>query len=117
MTREQVKQLSDEEVRIKVAELLGWTGCQTAQVTCDEPRGYNPKWVHRKSPWRSVIPNYPRDLNACHEMEKVFGCELGVYEYNLQQICGYGYMCGAMASARERCEAFILTREVENDTK
>ena len=143
MTHAQVKALTDEKIRIKVAELLGaeWyvdfasivllagkdykeSPCTFRQVLvfCPDGNGYQDgervglyyaghDCKHPKDGCGRNVPNYPQDLNACHEMEKVFGCELGVYEHNLKQVCGYGYMCGAMATARQRCEAFIITME------
>lgn len=76
---EQIQQLSDDELRIKVAELLGWR--------FQKARGWALRlldWLHRdrgtvalppgvSSQWRGIsprgVPDYPNDLNACHEME------------------------------------------------
>jgi len=119
MTNEQLKSMSNEEIRIKVAELLDWTECQPASVTLDEPRGYNPAYADRVNPWRTVIPNFPEDLNACHDIEDTL-TDIQFCKY-VQILCGHtttgeriqwtgpdaGRAC--RASARQRCDAFILT--------
>jgi hypothetical protein len=116
MTLEQVKALTDEELRIKVAELLGWV-----------------KVPHRSRPltgkefsidsqgiaWTSIDPemlDYPKDLNACHEMEetlideqKRFLYEVTLHSLNVSHELGISVWETVHASARQRCEAFVLT--------
>lgn len=128
MTLEQVKVLTDEELRIKVAELLGWQcivseeisdgmdlvgfspdGTFDTAVNAGEYRGYG------SLGYRFVLPNFTKDLNECHEMEKALWSAPDrwlKYVDLLQTRKDYenGAACAwVSATARQRCEAFILT--------
>ena len=128
MTLEQIKQLSDDEIRIKVAELLGWLEIENDMVVLNvyELRGLTPDNTHiAHERWRISIPQYPKDLNACFEMEEIL-TDIQFCKY-VQILCGHttigvkiqwggpdaGRAC--RATARKRCEAFILTMTGEND--
>ena len=106
MTLEQVKQLSDDEIRIKVAELLWW-------YIADAKNGLGVAhgqaiWPHTVKP----LPNYPQDLNACHEMEKTLS--LGEKCYYVDLLQGkMGSLEWGFATARQRCESFIAVKERE----
>ena len=114
MTTQEVQALTDEEIRVKVAELQGWEN------------------VHRFNKWqeggpasckdgdlvgdfngrtRCHLPNYPADLNACHEVEKMLTNEQWpAYSSTLWRITNQApsnYECHA--SARQRCEALLIT--------
>lgn len=87
----EIKAMTDEELRIKVAELLG---VMPPSVAC-----YG----------MSEVPNYPADLNACHEMEKaLLGDNWHDYAALLKSTAQFRWH----ATARQRCEAFVATMEV-----
>ena len=120
MTLEQVKALTDDEIRIKVAELMGWERFPDK----DMPFGHT-YWArfehgHFKKDTTehgNKLPDWPRDLNACSEMEKTLWHtpEMWLNYVNLLQTrkdYDNGAACAwVSATARQRCEAFILTRE------
>lgn len=109
MLRVAIQELTDELIRLRVAELLGWRRC--------ENRKNQGTWYGQRPPeyngW-SLLPDYPNDLNACHEMEETLN-ESGQdrFTYLLSILVGEGnagYRWRfARATARQRCEAFILT--------
>ena len=117
MTLEQIKQLSDEEIRIKVAELLRWKNIRvdwdyfdyqddTGLVATNEI-GYT-----------LPLPDYPRDLNACFEMEETLDdSQKDSFEYVLGIVIGPSRERWRWhllhATARQRCEAFIAVKERE----
>ena len=162
MTTEQVKELSDEQIRIKVAELLGWVAWKAGdpflvgQIFADTKfNGYKRKvthiynegvalnvgesplyeskrfgvgcefepingWHSPKGEWVLTPPNFPINLNACHEMEKVVRKDheyTGWYLDALKNILdshNHQHSCKVytiFATARQRCEAFILTMD------
>lgn len=100
MTTETSK-LSDEELRIKVAELCGTLacpGCGWKEVEC---------WSHNHK-----APNYPADLNAMAEAEKMLTDEqCWIYDKRLQiAMMGGSERSGWLwqAKARQRAEAFVV---------
>lgn len=123
MTPDHKTGMTPEAQRIAVAEACGWN---IQDAAC--PTGVR-MWTHPKHPygWRadSDLPNYPADLNAMHEAEKVLTfSQRAEYAVNLQEILGcciVGYVSGdyhnelrqlakfAGATAAHRCEAFLRT--------
>ena len=131
MTIEEVQDISDDELRIKVAELCGWSikrelngelSCKykdLPSVWCTEQIGVLP----------AAVPNYPQDLNAMHEACKSQNTHQG-WNYDgpladglprsfvmwlddvVHSGCAecekstYGLIT---ATARQRAEAFVLT--------
>mgnify|MGYP003627043662 CR=1 FL=1 len=111
MNLKQIQALSDKELNIKVAELLGWksamlnVGVHHEKVLC---------WRSPTSMWMTEgdgsygMPNYCNDLNAMHDAEKA------AFDWNT-----FGSYCGELdvvdenhgitATARQRAEAFVLT--------
>lgn len=91
MNIKEVQDLSDEEIRIKVAELDGLTVEGNAES------------------------DYPNDLNAIHEVvEKLREQDNGLwFDYGsaLIEICG-STMNSIQAKARLRCDAFVLAMEL-----
>ncbi len=100
--------MTKEEMRIAIAEKCGWTAI-TSDMVGNTPNG-------RSNADHRVIPNYPEDLNACHEMEKVLDQYYQLhYCAELWKVCNgtlpsFGntlYLMGYIhASALQRCEAF-----------
>ena len=97
--------MTDTEIRIAVAEACGWTRLETLEIN-GEVYGFK----HGKpTPYKSLVPDYPNNLDAMHEAEKALPTEkqreylqyLGLNAYSSWPVCH--------ASARQRCEAFIKT--------
>ena len=122
MTLEQVKAMTDEELRIRVAELLGWTNiCEESHYSYDDMEHCDVLCGVSKTGCKDEVPNYPRDLNACHKMEETL-TDIQFCKY-VQILCGHtttgikiqwggpdaGRAC--RATARQRCEAFIIAKE------
>lgn len=72
---ELVAKMSDDELRVKVAELCGWT--ELERQFKDRPPEHSPLLGVMPVPSifggkaRIYVPNYPADLNAMHEAEKL----------------------------------------------
>ena len=123
MTTEEVKKLTDDELRIRVAELRGYKRASMLQPGTGLPLWEHPtEMVHATDgtplfPHRVIasnLPNYPQDLNAMHEVEDALTEE----QYNrfcdiLWNMCGgaSGKFGAIHSTARQRAEAFVLTME------
>lgn len=98
--------MTDEKMRVKIAEVCGWTVLDVPVLDA----GFA---SYAKDPNGCLcpsVPNYPQDLNACHEMEDVLFEMVNTNEeaYYHLLICitsGRPYR----ASSRQRCEAFLRT--------
>ena len=94
--------MKPEKQRIAIAEACGWT-----EISDWKAAGINGQ--HPTEPWTDVIPDYPQDLNAMHEAEKVLTREQEKeYAYQLEAACcplEYGWH----ATAAQRAEAFLKT--------
>jgi hypothetical protein len=119
--------MTDNELRIKVAELLGWR--KTTYRALGYSRGYIDAevWIAPDGSQHDLyeddstgdpypFPDYPNDLNACHEIERTLTYnQCSRYEDVLLLIWKRGTMyCHADAmrchiTARQRCEAFVET--------
>ena len=70
MTLEQIQALTDDEIRVRVAELMGWREIPWSELT--NPREAREQKLFCRSnedhrcEW---LPNYPADLNACASFE------------------------------------------------
>lgn len=113
---DKVRALSDEELRVKVAELDGWKR--------DKQTGYFLGDTES-------LPNYLHDLNAVHEIEeKLDGDQVSAYAkllgrhhptYCVKVLDGrdpeedfwYETFTLIHATARQRCEALVLTLSPE----
>lgn len=119
----QPSEMTDDELRIKVAELCGW---ERGPKVSSWIGVANSCW-HRKSEqdgWQDNPPDYPQDLNACHEMEEHIP-ENKWFEWcgNMAKVCGVERESSDMtigeivhrtfstnrATARQRAEAFVMT--------
>lgn len=75
-TSKELEALPDDELRVMLAELCGWK-----KLASPEPLLWTRDGVQHvvgHAPWRGPdgrlkqdedLPNYPQDLNACHELE------------------------------------------------
>ena len=115
MTLKEVQALSDEELRIKVAELAGWhsVGMRPYASTV-HPLGVERGqtiWPHTLKP----IPNYPQDLNATHKLLLALTQNqlMEVRFRLLDMLCpdNDGFEAILIATARQLCEVVVLTME------
>lgn len=117
--------MTDQQIRIAVAEVMGWRFVRKER---DDNRMIDPKGHYSST---DSIPNYPADLNACHEMEKILTREQRIEaRWHLVQITDDNYTTWEPheyktldiwemslsdidaclnATARQRCEAFLRT--------
>jgi len=114
MNSEEYDKLSDEEKRIKIAELCGYKAQEGRVDGLGRPflrLGETGRYLHI-----SEIPDYLNDLNACHEFEELI---VGDVEKELRYL---GHLNEATrdnklgmfrATAEQRCKAFVLTMEAE----
>ena len=97
--------MTPEAQRIAIAEACGWTDIFHNSF----PRG----WLGRKPNEDRdsyLIPDYPVDLNAMHEAEKVLSVrEKQNYISTLRNICVVAGCWPETATADQRAEAFLRT--------
>lgn len=105
--------MTNDEIRIAVAEELGWELAPIAQNKLQKT------W--QRNGVTQELPDFPNDLNACHEMEKTLEdpeIHRERYRLELNLACGFGRSwkdseCNpeiAHATARQRCEAFLRVK-------
>lgn len=122
---------TDDELRVQVAELMGWTvergvysvGDQGEKIfDCGTPPGGNTADLKRD------LPDYPNDLNACRDFEQSRLLSVDAngrvqrdrrHEYSdyLWIVCcprenpdvNRGWGSPTYATARQRCLAFVRT--------
>lgn len=99
--------MTDTEIRIVIAEKCGWVNLHVNEIygiLGTPPKSISGNW--------DKVPDYPNDLNACHEFEETLAEEhngegSGPYYRNiLGGICGT-HAKAISATARQRCEAFL----------
>lgn len=104
--------MTQHEKRIKIAEACGWK--QVEQSDGDWINGPSPMypWTNGKD-WSDEsgedLPDYFRDLNACHEMEKVVADKLGYYMEIERLMDTVNSTIAISAPAEIRSEAFGRT--------
>lgn len=122
--------MTDEELRIRVAELYGWTHIHIDRDWMDSFDDFNSTALVGVPPGATFvgsgsyeeIPNYPNDLNAMHEAEKILlnkdpqwkgFASADRYFDKLASVVGYntGIMPLVFATARQRAEALVKTME------
>jgi len=119
MTHEEVAKLTDEEIVIAVLKAIGFERADEWKVMTNEFVD-SPTW----DAGFLLTPNYPQDLNACHAMEKCLTDEQwGKYTAHLLDIVSEHIdkenarlrsVCYCSATARRRCNAFVMTMTEEN---
>lgn len=105
--------MTNEEIRIKVAEKMGWKQIEVFESSFADPskqvsRGL--KWHHPKG-FECHLPNFPESLDACREFECTLpegnGLESRVAYCNiLMRVCGSHAAC-VFATPKQRCEAYL----------
>lgn len=125
MTREQWKQMTPDQRRIKVAELCGWNLHKWMGLPCltDDPTEY--QYIRNGELLReSNLPDVETDLNAMHEAEQhsiIFESwrDTKIWMDNLCRCSKLGCLPESepewafvlQATAAQRAEAFVLTLE------
>lgn len=118
-------EMTDEQLRIKVAELLGITDIHPlSRVEYWENWRKFEGWLNlpvgrSESGELIKINDYPNDLNACHEMEKSLDAVqrlqyVGLLHYGTPKNNAWDQEDAAdvcMSTARQRCEAFVKVME------
>lgn len=110
--------MSDDETRAAIAEKCGYSSIRQDAPLWFEDLGQN-----------RFVPDYPNDLNACHEFEKTLFNDPGKWPDFAEQltvVC-FGVKTGlndlghikaayvAHATARQRCEAFLRVHGLWKD--
>ena len=118
-----VKSLTDKQLRVRVASALGIINIEKADyATCDiESTGC---WYGKKNGMLVDVPDYPNDLNAMHEIinDPMISGDWsrpqgkGHYLNNLSIVvlgrlpfCDPDWWLIMNATARQRAQAFVLT--------
>lgn len=104
--------MTNEEIRIKVAESLGWEGVR-GETGYPTPRA-------RELGDYQAVPNYPESLDCCAEFEaKMVTGDRATYREHLAQICDSDFhaethwsTCSVHANARQRCLAYLKVKGI-----
>lgn len=97
--------MTDEQMRIKIAEACGWIH---HHMRPSETERLQKKWYYL-----SDLPDYLNDLNAMHEAEKVLkGGMRSKYDAELTLICLRDCNFIWESTARQRAEAFLKTKGI-----
>jgi hypothetical protein len=123
MNSSEYDKLSDDEKRIKVAELQGWTSIRKQSQNRFYPDGYAEHldvWVGKGPYGEDDVPDYLTDLNAMHEAFLSKIDEIPVYYWEiLGKVCNWKgegkdirlWSCVVhTATAAQRAKAFVLTK-------
>lgn len=109
------------KLRIRVAELCGWTDIQQSSLNRNTFVGRKPGAFDIEG--RTWLPDYCTDLNACQEFERfmderqqdVFAVQLGRLTGGAQIDFGATRINATtkilFATAEQRCRAFVTTME------
>ena len=113
MTAEEYDKLTNEEKRIKVAELCGWTDFEMYEVNGRTVWYGFHDTHHPQTKYRYVtpLPDYLNDLNAMHKAENANITNTLSPKYNktLFDVCIRVGWHPERATAAQRAKAFVLT--------
>lgn len=102
-TREQIEAMSDEERRIKTAELCGWK-FKKSDIWISK-RWFNPDG----GPTESFPPNYLNSLDAMYGAEKTIPIlDRAWFVSALMEVAGGEHFLCYHATARQRNVAFLM---------
>lgn len=102
--------MNEQQQRIAIAKVRGWE--KADHLGLGWWRNPNEKTVC----FESELPNYPFDLNAMHEVEKVLGLKYDQWTRELRTICARDRRCVESATAAQRAEAFLKTLGLWEET-
>ena len=112
--------MTDQELRVKVAEAMGWKSklVPATQDGPDNPYGeFQHTWWSNPHGAYKPLPNYPASLDACAEFERTLTDATGkAYFAALDVVCGHQQYLYKLitASPRNRCLAFLATVKPES---
>ena len=111
--------MSPEQQRIKIAEARGlkvidvpFIPSQTKAAGCVFTDAARTEWrrCYPNSCGVKGIPDYPYDLNAMHEAEKMlFPKHEAKWAMTMSEVCGHSWRIIYTATAAQRAEAFLRT--------
>lgn len=119
-TIEELEKLSDEQLRVKCAELCGWERIENRHFGRKWGKMDLRGWHEKFGSFMRLVPNYPGDLNAIAEAEKALAdSELKAYQRAFLDVTGveaFGLFDETdqillTLPARQRCIAFIATKQ------
>lgn len=120
-----MNEISDEQLRIQIAEWYGFRVVQTEDKEFpfqlfyrDVPQG--PKWTKREGALSHGLPNYPNDLNAMRDAEeKLTGRQCLEYVKRLNETTNYlaHVTAFSMIHATARQRALALVRTIKQEGK
>ena len=124
MKIEQIRAMDNTALRIKVAQLCGWNKpVSQTETRCIPDTDMCPPGSLLYYRLAEKIPDYPHDLNAMHEAEKLLHNEFNaaLRDQKLHgTVIGYLTYLGKItsgecwsATALARAQAFVLTMEQE----
>jgi len=105
--------MKPEAQRIAIAKACGWTEIEPQRLTSGGGDYFTGKFHGlRKDGSRDYfVPDYPNDLNAMHEAEKVLtSAQIAPYVDSLEEM-NERWSTPAFAPAAQRAEAFLRTIE------
>ena len=108
--------MTNEEMRIAIAEACGWTEIQWSELINPRIAIENKQFCCDTEQFRCLwLPDYLNDLNAMHEAELVFIGEgkspnYFAYRQQLYQVCCLSPDLAIRATAAQRAEAFLRTK-------
>lgn len=105
--------MTEQAMQIAISEACGWVCPDCKGIgTFDETSFANPATTIPRKCRHKYMPDYLRDLNACHEMEKVLTvyqrCEF-LRQLKISERCYEDIWDAVNATAAQRCEAFLRT--------
>lgn len=101
-----MEDMNPEQQRIAIAQSCGWKLHSELDKTLCAPHQTDCPLVAELI----TIPDYPNDLNAMHEAEKILFPASEIEWHNqLQNVCGCSWRVMIRATAAQRAEAFLRT--------
>lgn len=114
--------MTDNEIRIAIAEKCGWK-LDDGGIHYRDPEGFYRPTGSMLNFKAGGLPDYPNDLNAMHEAEKTLNNEKVNLWYRYANELSFGVWRDSLpdahlinATARQRAEAFCRTLGIWKDT-
>ena len=101
--------MNPEQQRLKIAEACGW------RLNKNKHTSKSLDWIGPDDQRTYMPPDYLKDLNACHEMERAldddqrFNYETTLHSLNQKYGLGISVWETIHANAAQRCEALLRT--------